>query len=77
MNQQWIRGVVDTRPVATFFVLAYAFSWIGWLPAVIGMVEPIRTLSFVAGGFGPALAGAVVTWLDGESVRAWARQIVR
>ena len=77
MNQQWIRGVVDTRPVATFFVLAYAFSWIGWLPAVIGMAEPIRTLSFVAGGFGPALAGAVVTWLDGESVRAWARQIVR
>jgi hypothetical protein len=26
---------------------------------------------------GPALAGAVVTWLDGGSVRAWARQIVR
>jgi len=77
MNQQWIRGVVDARPVATFFVLAYAFSWIGWFPAVVGMAEPIRTLSFVAGGFGPALAGAVVTWLDGESVRAWARQIVR
>jgi len=77
MNQQWIRGVVDARPVATFFVLAYAFSWIGWLPVVIGIGEPIRTLSFVAGGFGPALAGAVVTWLDGESVKTWARQIVR
>ncbi|GAB6862863.1 CPBP family intramembrane glutamic endopeptidase [Haloplanus litoreus] len=77
MSQQWIRGVVDARPVAAFFFLAYAFSWVGWLPVVIGMGEPIRTLSFVAGGFGPALAGAVVTWLDGESVRAWARQIVR
>lgn len=77
MNQQWIRGVVDARPVATFFVLAYAFSWIGWLPVVIGIGEPIRTLRFVAGGFGPALAGAVVTWLDGESVKTWARQIVR
>ncbi|WP_254761487.1 CPBP family intramembrane glutamic endopeptidase [Natrinema marinum] len=41
------------------------------------MGEPVRTLSFVVGGFGPALAGAVTTWLDGESVRAWARQIVR
>ncbi|MFC7095891.1 CPBP family intramembrane glutamic endopeptidase [Halobaculum marinum] len=77
MTQQRIRDVVDAHPVATFFVLAYAFSWIGWFPAVIGMAEPIRTLSFVAGGFGPALAGAVVTWLDGESVREWARQIVR
>jgi len=77
MNQQWIRDVADARPVTTFFVLAYAFSWIGWLPAVVGVAEPIRTLSYVAGGFGPALAGAVVTWLGGESVRAWARQIVR
>ena len=77
MSQQRIRGVVDARPVAAFFFLAYAFSWVGWLPVVIGMGEPIRTLSFVVGGFGPALAGAVVTWLDGESVRAWARQIVR
>jgi membrane protease YdiL (CAAX protease family) len=77
MNQSSIRSVVDARPVTTFFVLAYAFSWVGWLPVVIGVREPIRTLSFVAGGFGPAIAGAVVTRLDGESVRAWARQIVR
>ncbi|AXG10536.1 CPBP family intramembrane glutamic endopeptidase [Haloplanus rubicundus] len=77
MSQQRIRGIVDARPVATFFFFAYAFSWIGWFPVVIGMGEPIRTLSFIAGGFGPALAGAVVTWLDGESVRAWTRQIVR
>jgi len=53
MNQQWIRGVVDARPVATFFVLAYAFSWIGWLPAVIGMAEPIRTLQFCRRGIRP------------------------
>ena len=77
MSQQRIRGIVDARPVATFFFFAYAVSWIGWFPVVIGMGEPIRTLSFIAGGFGPALAGAVVTWLDGESVRAWTRQIVR
>jgi len=77
MSQQRIRGIVDARPVTAFFFLAYGFSWVGWLPVVIGTGEPIRTLSFVAGGFGPALAGAVVTWLDGDSVRAWARQIVR
>jgi membrane protease YdiL (CAAX protease family) len=77
MSHHRIRPIVDAHPVTTFFVLAYAFSWVGWLPVVIGMREPIRTLSFVTGGFGPALAGAVVTWLNGESVRAWARQIIR
>jgi hypothetical protein len=69
MSQQRIRPLVDAHPVVTFTILAYAFSWVGWLPVVIGMGEPIRTLSFVVGGFGPALAGAVVTWLNGASHR--------
>lgn len=77
MRQQRIRGVVDAHPVAVFFVFAYAFSWIAWLPVLLGVAEPVRTISIVVGSFGPAVAGGVVTWLDGESVRAWARQIVR
>jgi membrane protease YdiL (CAAX protease family) len=68
---------VDAYPVTSFFALAYALSWVAWLPVVLGAEEPVRTLGFVAGAFGPALAGAVVTWLDGASVRAWARQIIR
>jgi len=43
-----IRGIVDAHPVASFFALAYGFSWVGWLPGVLGMPEPVRTLSFVA-----------------------------
>jgi membrane protease YdiL (CAAX protease family) len=76
MRQQ-IHDVADSHPVASFFVLAYAFSWVGWLPLVLGAQGLIQPLSYVAGGFGPALAGAVVTWLNSGSVRAWARQIVR
>jgi membrane protease YdiL (CAAX protease family) len=76
VSQQRIRRAVDAHPVASFFVLAYAFSWVAWLPGLLGVAEPFRTLSLFVGGFGPALAGAVVTWLDGESVREWARQIV-
>jgi membrane protease YdiL (CAAX protease family) len=76
-TRQRIRGVVDAHPVAAFFALAYLISWVFWLPVVLGAEGALRTLSFVAGGFGPALAGAVVTWLDGGSVRTWARQIVR
>jgi membrane protease YdiL (CAAX protease family) len=74
---QRIRDATSARPVASFFVLAYAFSWVGWLPVLLGAGEPIRTVSYVVGGFGPALAGAVTTWLCGGSVRAWAAQIVR
>ncbi len=74
---QRIRDAASARPVASFIVLEYAFSWVGWLPVVLGAAEPVRTISFVVGGFGPALAGAVATWLSGESVRAWTRQIVR
>lgn len=69
--------VLDAHPVAAFFVIAYAFSWVAWLPLVLGVHGLLQPLSYVAGGFGPALAGGVVTWLDGESVRGWARQIVR
>jgi membrane protease YdiL (CAAX protease family) len=77
MSQQHHRNIVGAYPVTSFFVLAYAFSWVAWLPVVLGAEEPVRTLGFVAGAFGPALAGAVVTWLDRASVRAWAQQIIR
>ncbi|KAB1193513.1 CPBP family intramembrane metalloprotease [Haloferax sp. MBLA0076] len=76
MILQRIREFVAARPVASFFGLAYGFSWLAWAPVALGADEPLRTISFVLGGFGPALAGAVATWLAGDSVRAWAGQIV-
>jgi membrane protease YdiL (CAAX protease family) len=75
MNQQ-LREVVDAHPVVAFFVLAYAISWVAWLGPILDLAEPFRTLGFVVGGFGPALAALVVTWLGSDSVRAWARGIV-
>ena len=72
-----LRRTVDAHPVASFFVLAYAFSWIAWLPVVLGTGGSLATASLLVGSFGPAIAGAVVTWLVGDSVRAWARRIVR
>jgi membrane protease YdiL (CAAX protease family) len=64
------------HPVAAFFVLAYAISWVAWLGPILDLAEPLGTLGFVVGGFGPALAALVVTWLGSDSVRAWARRIV-
>jgi membrane protease YdiL (CAAX protease family) len=75
MRQQ-LRNLADAHPVATFFALAYAISWLAWLGPVLGLAEPIRTLGFIVGGYGPALAALVVVWVGSDSVRAWARQIV-
>jgi membrane protease YdiL (CAAX protease family) len=71
-----IRARVDARPVAAFFALTYAISWVAWLGPVLGLAEPLRTLGYVVGGYGPFLAALVVTWLGSDSVRAWARRIV-
>jgi len=75
MRQQ-LRGIVDAHPVAAFFVLAYAISWVAWLGPILDLAEPFGTLGYLIGGFGPALAALVITWLGSDSVRAWARQIV-
>jgi len=75
MRQQ-IRGIVDGHPVAAFFVLAYAISWVAWLGPILELGEPFGTLGYLIGGFGPALAALVITWVGSDSVRAWARQIV-
>ena len=75
MREQLRRGI-DAHPVAAFFALAYAISWLAWLGPVLGLADPIRTLGFILGGYGPALAALIVVWVGSDSVRAWARQIV-
>lgn len=65
---------VGDHPVASFFAGATAFTWIvsamymeeGWTPWILIYV----------GSFEPAVSAAVVTWLRGDDVRAWAHQIV-
>src|SRR6056297_228207 len=64
-------------PVALFFVLAYALSWGLWLPIVLGYDGALREALFVAGIFGPALAGALMVKMQGESLGGWLRSIVR
>lgn len=75
-----LRELVGTHPIAAYFVVAYAFSWLCWLPGVVSGVDaisgPAAVLIFV-GVWGPAVAGALVTWLSGESVRTWARGLLR
>lgn len=67
------------REVSIFFLLTFTFSWAVWVPGVIGLVatEPLVTGTIIIGGFGPLVAAAIVTWLVGDSLRAWAGQALR
>ena len=66
-----IRRHISTRPVTTFFVVAYLLSWIAWAPLVYNdwwatwsplvLADNVQTMVFIMiGGFGPLVAAALV-----------------
>jgi membrane protease YdiL (CAAX protease family) len=69
-------GWVRRHPVVSFFALAYAITWLAWLPAVLGYGGDLNSAFMVIAQFGPALAALVVAWRAGVFVRDWARGIV-
>jgi membrane protease YdiL (CAAX protease family) len=68
------RGWVGRYPLLVFFAIAYAWSWLAWLPGLLGVGGMVPLL---IGGFGPLLAAVAVTRLNGESMRAWWRPVWR
>ncbi|MEF8828609.1 MAG: type II CAAX endopeptidase family protein [Haloarcula sp.] len=66
-----LRDITDRHPVATFAVLAIAVSWTVWIPALSAIDGPAAKAALIPGAFGPLVAGAVVTRMRGDSVRAW------
>ena len=69
-------SVVDDHPVATFFVGAYLFTWLISAPAYFMEVGWTAWILIWLGSFGAPVSAAVVTWLRGDDVGAWARQIL-
>lgn len=68
---------VDSHPVAAFVIGAYAYTWTISAPAYFMELSWTPWILIYIGSFGPPISAAFVTWLQGESVRAWARQIGR
>jgi membrane protease YdiL (CAAX protease family) len=61
---------MHAHPLIWFFVLAYAGSWLAWLPstlAALGVVKgsPAPYLHLL-GGLGPMFAAVLVTWGSGD-----------
>lgn len=68
---------IARHPVAAFFVGAYAFTWLWWLPSMLGFEGVAVSAAMFVGGFGPAVAGAAVIRLTGGSARQWFRRLLR
>jgi len=66
---------VNRHPVAAFFGLAYAISWVAWIPWAFGYQDGAGAVLFIVGGFGPLAAAVIITKSTGGSIRAWARGI--
>src|SRR6188472_2064682 len=67
-----IRSLVKRHPLFTFFVLAYAFTWLGWIVPERVYTGTLLTTILAAPFFillaGPLLAALTVTALtDGKS----------
>lgn len=71
-----VHGWVKVHPVASFFVLTYAISWLAWLPIILGY-DGLNTALSMTAQFSPAVAALLVVLLSGASVRGWVRGIVR
>ena len=77
MNDR-LQRAVERRPVASFFVLAFAFTWT-FNGIVIGLdMEPSWTAwgIGIVGTFGPTVAAAIVLWLTGGDLRTWFDQLL-
>lgn len=66
-----LRQTMRRHPLVSFFVMAFAFSWIVWIPYVLSIwhvlpVNSFSVLSFPIGTFlGPALAAFLMTGITG------------
>jgi membrane protease YdiL (CAAX protease family) len=74
-----VGAFVAGREVVSFFVLTLALSWAVWIPMAVGLVDfgSLVLGAIGVGTFGPLVAAAIVTWLVGDSLRAWAGQVLR
>lgn len=74
-------GFIQRHPVFCYFFLAYAISWLGWLPSVLAQnglgLLPMRlpSAAIAAGAFGPIAAGFLLTFLS--SGKAGLRHLLR
>lgn len=64
--KQGLRGWFQRHPLMMFYLLAFLFSWLGWIPQLLtarGVWRVEHPLLTFLGGGGPTLAAVLVVWL--------------
>ena len=56
---------MERHPVASFFVLAYAITWLAWLPDILDYQDDLGQVLAMIAQFGPAQAALVLAWYSG------------
>lgn len=72
-------GAVERHPAVAFVAVAYAVSWGCWgvWGALTDAPSLLKTVLFVAGGFGPFVAALVVRATRGRPLRPWLARVLR
>jgi membrane protease YdiL (CAAX protease family) len=72
-----VRKWIGEHQLVAFFLIAFAFSWMVWIPAINFLVidDDWHPVMYV-GAFGPWLSAILVVWatVGGGGVRGWFRQ---
>ncbi len=67
------------RAVLLFFVIAFAITWIIWIPALAYAPANQQIVFIILAAFGPFLAAVITIWTTAglKGVRAWARRVFK
>src|SRR5215204_5935015 len=78
-------GLLARHPLVFYFLVAFAFSWLMFLPGVLtyfgilNLSDTVVGLLGIGGLLGPVLSGFIITAITkgGAGIRRWLRRIVR
>jgi hypothetical protein len=61
IDDEALRKLLARHPLVFYFIIAYAFSWLAWMPLVLPFSSPLLARwAFVVGTFGPFLSAFVM-----------------
>ena len=79
------KGLLARHPLISFFLIAFVFSWLMFLPGpltyfgVLNLSDSVLLVLGITGLLGPILSGFIMTAVTegGPGIRRWLRRIVR
>ncbi len=79
------KGIINRHPLVSFYILAYAISWVIWMPIILSyfpgqtIPEGLMGASMFLGPVGPFIAAIVITGISEgkEQVRNLLRKLIQ